>query len=104
MNKKFDVQKVFNEVRVQLKRGWDFEPTLIELVRLRHYVADSVENFERLENPSSEWGFDPDGEAIVRFFSDLYAVPIEYHYQNVGEFGRKFRQYLKIKQEKAHYP
>jgi len=99
LDKKLDVQEVFNETRARFRELWDFEPTLIELIYLREHVKKAVSSKEQGNYESS-----PDDEAIARFISDLYGI--SWHTAFVFTHGRgpSFGQYLKILQERAHFP
>tara|TARA_Y100000310_G_scaffold341522_1_gene440926 strand:- start:924 stop:1283 length:360 start_codon:yes stop_codon:yes gene_type:complete len=98
-----DSRIVLEEAIKLLNNDFDFKPTIIEGVRLRRYVEDSINDYKRVQN-KGEWGFGTDIEAVERFLSNEYGYDMHWMFHSRSRFGKRLNQHLRIKQGEYHNP
>lgn len=98
-------QNVFNKARDIIRYFFGMKLSLIELVKLKGYASDAVRDISLIEHPCDS--FNPDEEAVTRFFVHEYGIPPGYRplFNTVGGIvDRPFTQHLQIMQESFHIP
>lgn len=93
------INSVFLGARRVLEKSWGYQPTLSELVRLRHYSADCCLDMSLTRLPDSDCGYMPKHEAIARFMHDLYGYDVGWHAMQLMN-GTQVREYIRLRQAK----
>ena len=102
-----NLQETLNDSIEYIKKCYDLDLTLVELVRLKlDFVIPAIQEYKKLENPNGESGFDPAVEAATGFLAKFYGIPaydIEFVNSDFIRSSRKeLKEYLKILQDRAH--
>lgn len=101
----YNKQETFNTVRKYLKDWFDFEPTLIELVHIKEYVKPVLKLAEK-GTKNIAWEISsPEYEILTRFLHDYYDLPIgNFLLDMYMHYKKEFSKYLKLRQEREHFP
>jgi len=99
------VQRDFGYARRTLRYCFGLDLTLIELVKLRHYVEDAVRDLFLVEHRRN--GFQARDEAVKRFLIFEYGLPPKFKVVDNAIMGIPYKplnEWLKRRQEEMHFP
>ena len=106
--------EVFEESKKDIARTFGLKLSLIEQAALRRSIGPILDRRDKIEDILSGYNsFDPVEEAITCFMTDYYGLTPELAMVTTStgkgtelyvHHPKEFNEYLKIIQERAHYP
>ena len=94
-----NLQETLNDSIEYIKKCYDLDLTLVELVRLKlDFVIPAIQEYKKLENPNGGSSFNPNVEAATSFLVKFYGFPaydarfVNSHFLRVSH--KEFEEYL----------